>query len=890
MFEAIGETSLIVCANQRQSRFLHSQWQLWQLEQGRSVFANLQCLSLTQWYDVLWRRLGVVGALTPNQGSLLNDDQAKYIWQSVITAHMQDHPLLAADSCVEPARNAWNDLRLWCKSGDDLRVQGEAAQPLLDWIANYQEICRTNGYIDHCDRIELIRSLIGLYSIDLPEMITLYGFDNVSPLEQKLFDSLAEKNISINPFNVVVESHCAQIVLSDQHDEILNSAKWAAAKVQDAQAAGHTPPSIAIVLPNLAALRAEVETIFNAVFEPQAIQFDAPRAAPPYTVSAGEPLAQTPIYRAAFALLGCLDYKIEIEDLNKLFASPFLFSSAARADALQFVEQLKLDYNKLTMPVLLQEAQRFASRSAEHSAAWFKPFKSVLEACVQLRASKLSFSDWAVQFTQLLTSSGWPGDRTLDSFEFQQMQHWPALIERLQGLDQVESAAVPWRSALNEFVRLAYIPFHPQTEVSPVQVLGVLEAAGLQFDYIWVAGLDYRNWPAAAQPNPFIPVALQKQWDMPRSSAERERILAQQLTTRFAVSASQVILSYPEYEGDQPLQPSPLITDYDKITAEKLRLWQQASHVELNRFDRMDVREDGYGEALASGSSSGGTGILKDQALCPFRAYAKHRLQAVNQEPYQSGVTALLRGIFIHQILEWFWREISHWEKLVSLSETELYDRVSEIVDKAWRAVAQDKQLGQVIATIEKQRAIELVLRWLEIEKTREPFQVLYQEKTVQLSLAGLVINMRLDRCDQLSDCEQTILIDYKTGRTDIKSWFGARPDDPQLPLYAIVEKNSVAAIAFAELNRYRVELNGIQQDGGELHRLQPCDELEKWQVPSSWQTLITQWQAILESLAQAYQQAYAAVDPKKGPTSCAYCDLQSLCRIAERVDDTTDD
>ncbi len=52
--------------------------------------------------------------------------------------------------------------------------------------------------------------------------------------------------------------------------------------------------------------------------------------------------------------------------------------------------------------------------------------------------------------------------------------------------------------------------FKPEDEGAPVQVMGMLEAAGLRFDHLWIMGLHDEALPAAASPNPFLPYSLQR--------------------------------------------------------------------------------------------------------------------------------------------------------------------------------------------------------------------------------------------------------------------------------------------------------------------------------------------------------------------------------------------
>ena len=62
--------------------------------------------------------------------------------------------------------------------------------------------------------------------------------------------------------------------------------------------------------------------------------------------------------------------------------------------------------------------------------------------------------------------------------------------------------------------------FQVEDEGAPVQVMGMLEAAGLRFDHLWIMGLHDEALPAPTNPNPFLPSSLQREHRLPHSSAE----------------------------------------------------------------------------------------------------------------------------------------------------------------------------------------------------------------------------------------------------------------------------------------------------------------------------------------------------------------------------------
>ena len=49
-----------------------------------------------------------------------------------------------------------------------------------------------------------------------------------------------------------------------------------------------------------------------------------------------------------------------------------------------------------------------------------------------------------------------------------------------------------------------------------------------------------------------------------------------------------------------------------------------------------------------------------------------------------------------------------------------------------------------------------------------------------------------------------------------------------------------------------------------------------------SWRGSYREWTKVVEHLGASFLRGDAAVDPKYGRKSCEFCELHSLCRIAE--------
>src|SRR3989442_9667023 len=154
-------------------------------------------------------------------------------------------------------------------------------------------------------------------------------------------------------------------------------------------------------------------------------------------------------------------------------------------------------------------------------AKWSPPLRQAVEKVFALAgdAGEKSPSEWARHFSALLEAAGFPGERSLDSEEFQTRAKWHEVLGEFARLDRV-SKPIKTGEATNILKNLcADTLFQPESADAPIQVLGVLESAGLRFERLWVSGLTDETSPLAARPNPVIPIALQNKGGIPQPNA-----------------------------------------------------------------------------------------------------------------------------------------------------------------------------------------------------------------------------------------------------------------------------------------------------------------------------------------------------------------------------------
>jgi probable DNA repair protein len=376
---------------------------------------------------------------------------------------------------------------------------------------------------------------------------------------------------------------------------------------------------------------------------------------------------------------------------------------------------------------------------------------------------------------------------------------------------------------------------------------------------------------------------------MKRSDAEREQLFAEQVVARLFSAAPDVVLSWPVQDKGAEQRPSSFImeiADGQPVLAESCDparvIWQGRPPLE--------EISDNQGPPLSTRKPfTGGTGIIKDQALCPFRAFAHHRLRAERLDVPDIGIDNLSRGTLAHTALELFWSKVVDQATLLSLEEATLSGFLHEAVDGALGRLERERRHDIPVRQrqIERQRLIFLVRQWLEFERRRGRFRVVASEQSHQVKIGKLTIRTRIDRIDELDDGTCAI-IDYKTGRVEPLQWLDDRLTEPQLPAYCLdLPGEQVGAVMFAVVRSkekesgYRGLARKVESFPGSRSRALETRLAEKgW---GSFEEVLAHWKDILPALGDAFARGDASVDPVDPKIACQYCDLTGFCRIMER-------
>ena len=857
-------TQLIVTVNRRLARYFAEQYAIYKAQQGHSVWQTPDIIPYQAWLIRCHQVVLDKGLLTPEY--LLNEYQELNLWEQIIVESTADKPLLQPHTTAIAVKQAWQLLWEWqCSLKHPSFKNSEESLAFQNWATQFEQYLAQRNGLD-CSRLpERLYRVFQQNPSLIPANMLWLGFLELTPQQQKLLKLFTVQGCQyelIQPEKPSVSPQ--QIIFPDQSVEIRTMARWAK------QLAGSPENRIGCIVPELSAIRMDIMRIFSEIFDPSLLlDPSCGHTHLPFTISAGLNLSQYPLIHAALTALKLSQPHIPAALVSHLLRSPFF----GKADEL-FIHIRLQGYLKQFGGHTLSRAQLLNwLQSQTLKCQWLINLTQVLNGLANQPLQQPP-SAWARSFSQQLIMLGWPGERGLNSEEYQLLQKWQELLLQFASFDYF----APKLNAAQALQKLQNIIattlFQAESAETNVQILGPLDAIGQQFTHLWIMGTHDKNWPRKPAPNPFLPLSLQREQQLPHANASRETEFCIKLLKHYYNSSQSVFVSYPQNDAEQTLRPSQLIEHLPKLNPTELLQVEDTqlatlvyNHAALESIELLNAPPVSENEII-----KGGSGIFKSQASCGFKAFAEYRLGAKITESLEFGLAATERGTLLHRCLETIWQELGTQQRLRELSEEQCLALIKQAIANALKVLQKERQgmLSKRLLQLETQRLSKLLLAWLNLEKQRAAFEVIAVEQHTNITVGKIPLSLKIDRIDKLANGEYAI-IDYKTGKTKI-NWDLDDLTEPQLPLYCISSSYPIAAIALAQVRNDEMKFHGLTHSDGLFPQLKVYD---------NWQGLQANWQVLLEALAAQFLAGNAAIAPKDKKV-CEFCKLELICRIKE--------
>lgn len=888
---ALAGGATIVAANARAARAIRLTHAEQQRANGLEMWSSPAIFDWDSWLTFLWKDLDAAAPL------LLAPLQEHALWKRV--QREEAKLVVSPDGLASLAQSAYSLLSKYqLHDARKFAWLETDAEHFRQWARAFTQLCRENNWASRSDLESHLTAAVQSGKLELPKRILFAGFDRLTPAQESFLQNLRDAGTQVEhfPSTQADSSTSTLLIADDQRDELLACAQWCRSQLER-----DPTKHIGVITPDAGSIRAEAERIFRAVLMPQSLDIAANIAAMPFEFSLGVPLSTVPAIRAALLLVRWIITPLPEDDIAWLLLSGFLSGHSSEIVTLAQFDYKQRDSGSLSPETSLSSFIRNLTRNnSTELHAFAERMRSLAQAVDKDHAltERSTHTYWCELVEQLLHLAGWPGFRKPDSAQFQAQKRWQHLLDEVALLD-FAGRNVSFVNFLQALERHANDTiFTPESHNAPIQILGALESSGQTFDALWFLGADDSQWPLTGRPHPLLPISIQHQAQMPHSSAAVDTDLASIVTTRIANSAHECVFSYARQNKEGEQRPSPLLA---AIFAEERQTISTAAYRKQLQVAGPAKIEPSL-EVITTRSEiipwpsdriAGGADVLKEQAACPFQAFAKRRLAAQTLNSTEWGLNAAERGKLLHRILENLWSphtlEALRMVSLDDLRKAIAAQRLDEIlahhIGNAFysltRDYAEDPWMRAYFAS-EQDRLFVLLHEWLRCETERQPFEVEAREQRLQdVSVGALKLNLRADRIDALPDGTH-LLIDYKTSDMSAADWQGNRPDEPQLPLYAVYGNvANVSGLLFAQIRAGSTGVVGrVANAQQQLHASLSANSALVSQPYN--ESMRNEWEEALLHLAEEFLRGEASVNPKHGAETCKYCPLPGLCRIAE--------
>ena len=782
--EALRERGTVITANRRLARALRQAYASKQLSAGVVAWETPRIHAWVDWLKTMLEDGGDPTGLPTR----LNQHHSTLLWDRCLRKEL-DEGVVGPGHLVRLARESYQRLADWGVGIRDVArtAQGLDQRAFAAAAGRYLGLTQRENWVDEAGLPGLLVGQIRNGGVRASGRFTFAGFDRDKPIVSLIRAELAEAGCEVRD-EPRAESRAPSLLAFDTPDGELRAAgAWARTHLEaDASA------SIGIVV---GALERDAERTAGLVREGLMPGYRLSREVPAeaLNVSYGRRLSSYALVSTGLLWLRWLVRDLRAIEAGHLLRSP-LIGSGGLAGRARLELRLRGLPDRDWSPSMITAALR---GKEDEAADWLQRVAGLTKLRRDM-PTIASPEDWAIRIDGILEAAGWPGSTSLGSADFQLLNRWRDLLNDLARMDLV-SARMPLETALNQLESMAAdAVFQPETELTQVHLLGVLEASGLEFDAVWISGVNATEWPSRGDASVMVSRRLQEERGMPDATPADSLGHARRILRRLCAAAPEVVCSYSRIIDDAEQNPSELLSEFgakpgDAPADPGWHATQFASG------DRLASVEDVPPRVVRAEKLAGGAGTIQAQLTDPIAAFIGGRLAARALDEQASGLTALLRGNLIHDALYELYLEkpsrndVANWADIDS--------RIARSLDFAFGRHERnaDKVLLRLLA-MERERVDGLLRIFLNVDTSREAFVVDSVEKKVELAEAGVRLELRVDRIDRMPDGSVAI-IDYKTGAEKTLLTRQGEPKEYQLVAYACAIDEPVGELALANVD-----------------------------------------------------------------------------------------
>ena len=852
--------TLYLCASDRAARAFHA-------ELATNYVAPPDCIDTERFCRELWQR-GQLFGLIADTREIVDNAASAALWRHAVTeeTHFSASEIgrvatLASDAWTLAHRHGMPiaSLASLTTGNDNLALFARCAQRM-------QSLLKRHGGITQPEIASQLISMLDTLQPLLPSHIVLTPAFASYPAQARLLSKLSELGVEVTAWRATANKSTLTVAyrFADETQEIRAAIAWAASAVQG---------SIAIVVPDLSSRRDVWLAALRDQLNPDQWWLNPGTDRDQFNLSVGLALGEYPHVSSLLTVLRATLAELDTESIGQALAHPRWGRTAASL--------AQIERHQWTL------LERGMDRST--ISDWLDVLPPAVATFVRRdgadkRATRVSYATTILDATRAFTEHAMIAQSDL----FQLDEAWAKLMRGWTESDRW-LPPISWRQAIGEVAQLANEQtFQPRAGKARIQVMGLLESAGVPFAAAWITGFTDRVLPESFKPNPMLPRAWQTAQNIGLGSRDEIRRRASALWSNWnALSGSRCVSFASEIKtGEQRISPlaEALVVENHvaPISVQCSPNFVLSKHVD----EVLPIVND----AVEPEPRPLSAGDIERQAHCPRKAVASF-MRLKEWPEHVVGISPRVRGTLVHEVM-------------AAIGDARMRGIVEgggEPDAAVLRALAADAfthaatieaekrpRIPAAVWDIERARLLPLIDQVLALDAARNGFRVIAVEEEVKTTLFNAALKLRVDRVDDYAaagndDDRYGVVFDYKTGSAARSDWFAentsGRLAAPQLPLYlfalhAIMPPDAprLGALGYIVISDDDVKFVGLGADPAFAAKKTAKGEPE-------WFDLTMQWRDQLTQLVNEVKTGVAEVAPLKGRATCRYCHAAAFCR-----------
>jgi RecB family exonuclease len=869
--------TLIVVPQARLARQVWAKQRDRELNQGRTAWEPLNLVTLNNWWGELFKNLWPEVALASYLTRVA-------LWRRAVA----DGPALdGVTASLEWAQALDEAHSLLVRHRLPLDSPARDALPLVAWRRQitriYEGLLEESGLLPPARIPDFLLEALAAGRLHLPQNIILVGFKNPAPAEAAWLTASAGRarllrlEIKGNP-----EAVGQALVFNDRAQEM----EWVAAQlVESFHQQGLPWHRLAVTSPVMEDYAPPFRRVLAELLGPPGGE-----AGWYYNFSKGPYLAETPLFQAALLPLRLAGRGERREDLVDLWLSPYYkfrrqyLGRIGRFD--RHFREKRLDRG--------WKGLKAAARTALAGEAAPGLVDPVDQALNRLKGTYPA-TELAGRLREAWTGLGFP--QGLDEAEEGLQARISALLGEVEAVWGGEvMGAGELAAGLEHGARRQIIP-GPGVQEAGVQVMGLLEMRGLDFDRVFCLGLNSGSFPPPPRVLPLLSPS-ERRGLLGGTHASQHRLAAEAYGELLAASPC-LTLTRPRRVNEEEQVPTPFyqgkwLQPGEEGAPEAIAplsrpqaAWMMAPAVKAAFTALPPEAPAPPPEPPVSLAPPDNLSITR-VALgleCPCRFLLEVLLQLEALPEVDPGLAPRERGELLHKILARFTTE---FKEILDRGETWDQARARELLKAAARclfaAAAPDLHWQAEWERLlgEEEAAPGLLWRWL--EKERERYEAGWRWRGMEVGFKDLTgpgcsfsLKGRIDRLDVHEPSGDLLIWDYKTGDIPAAKKVFDTGEELQLPGYLLaVRRGRVGEVsAEAGCKAGFIGLKSVREK-----HLKHEDFPNK---TAQWDRVVEDWLARVRELGRRLAAGDFAAAPRPAPGgrergACRYCAFNLVC------------